>query len=449
MQLRDLAYILQRRFLSIVLCPIVAACMTLLVTSQLTPLYRATAGLRIGVNANRAVDYGSLVYAERLTNTYAKLVVSSPVLTGLRQRLGVETPIEELRARITIDTSANSELIYITFESQDPAMAATGANTLAEILIDVSRAQTTGSGRGYPISLVDPATIPTESSFPRPLLNLALATVGGLLGGLTLAILVENFDTRIYSTAKTEAVTGQPILGRIPTILGGRNIKSFQYNARPEGEALRQLRTGLLDLARASSVQTFLVTSAEPGEGKSTLALLLAISIAQTGRSVVLVDGDMRLPRLHTLLDIPNTSGLSKVLRDEESLDQALQPASTKGLYVLTSGPVPSDSAELLESKGLHSLCAQLRERFEFVLWDTPALLAVADARIALVELKGALLVVERRRATVEGVRSAWSYLHGASSGPFGVIVNRAERERRYAYYRRVRRATQRGADNA
>ncbi len=200
-------------------------------------------------------------------------------------------------------------------------------------------------------------------------------------------------------------------------------------------EAFRRLRTNFLLVGQGE--KTFLITSADPSEGKSTISGNLAISIAQTGRTVVLVDSDMRIPTVHKLFGLPNIQGLSNVLSREASVEALIQPTIQAGLSIITSGPRPSDPAELLGSHMMSDLIAQLEQRFDVVLLDTPSLLAVADTTVLAQVVDGVLLVVGRTRARREAVLAAQNELLKINVHPIGVVVNRAEHERSYGYYLR------------
>lgn len=446
LQILSLKQILQRRFPVIAFCLVAAVVGALLATMWMSPVYTSTTGIRIGLRSN-AVDYGSLVYSERVVNTYSRLAVSIPVLIELQQRLGTENSIDDLKRQVRVDTSANSEIFYITFQASDPTIAVAGANALAEILLDFNRADS--AGKAYPLTIVDPASVPDRPSRPQPVLNIVLALLAGSMGGLVLTVLLESLDTRIYSVDQVEAITGQVIIGEIPK-MKGRQPGLLRNTNSIEAESFRQLRTTLLTQdAQNPRLQTFLITSAEPREGKSTIIANLAVSVAQAGYKTVVVDGDMRLPRLHNIFNVPNEIGLSNVIQNEVSFDQALQQTSTSGLHILTSGRVPDSPAELLASQRMDTVCEELCQQFDFVFWDTPALLAVTDARVLFPRVDGAMLVVARRRSPEGSLRAAWQILSSGNSRQLGVVVNYAERRRRYAYYQRMRRVPQRRTNHA
>ena len=161
----------------------------------------------------------------------------------------------------------------------------------------------------------------------------------------------------------------------------------------------------------------------------------LAISIARSGRTVVLVDSDMRLPTVHKLFELPNVQGLSTILTGEATLEAVIQQTNIPQLRIITSGQRPSDPAELLGSHAMSELMTQLEQRFDVVLLDAPSLLAVADAAVLAQVVDGVLLVIGRTRARREAVLAAQDELHKVNAHPVGVVVNRAEQERSSHYY--------------
>jgi capsular exopolysaccharide synthesis family protein len=184
-----------------------------------------------------------------------------------------------------------------------------------------------------------------------------------------------------------------------------------------------------------------LVTSAEPQEGKTTIVANLAYTLAESGRQVVAVDCDLRRPRLHATLNLTNEIGLSSVLQQQATLDAALHLTEFPGLQVLSAGPSTPKPAELLGSRAMTDLIGELRQRFDLVLLDTPAIAAVTDAAILAPLVDGVLLVVRRAKAREEGVRAACQQLAGVGARPIGVVLNRARQEGSYYYYQYSKQA--------
>jgi capsular exopolysaccharide synthesis family protein len=287
------------------------------------------------------------------------------------------------------------------------------------------------------LSVVEPAVTPKAPSKPRKELNIALGFVAGLVGGMGLSFLFENLDTTLYATEQIREVTELPVIGKIPT--AGRRQQVALFNGHsPQQEAFRRLRTNILTLDHDAPLRALLVTSAGPGEGKSTIAANLALAIAQSGRNVIVVDGDLRRPTLHRVFDLSNEIGLSSILKGEATLDKALQGSKTTGVQVLTSGPLPHNPAELIDSPGMAALIEQLERRCDMILLDAPSILAVTDAAVLALATDGVVLVVGRTQARREAVQAACRHLADVKARLIGVVVNRAEKGSRYHYHRRT-----------
>lgn len=433
MELKTYLEILWRRKWVIIITVVVTIAVVAIGIRRITPTYVASATVRVTPATNDGVDYGELMYLERLMNTYAQLVASGPVLEQARQQLGIAEPLETLRDKIQVKFPANTELMQVTVEDRNPSQAAAVANTVANILIDQSR--TTRVGRAYTTALVDPAIAPRSPDKPRKALAGALAAMIGLAGGVGLAFLFENLDTRLHTTTRIHEVTNVSTLGKIPTLKQQQRLV-FQNGTSPGGEAFRYLRTNLFVLHSDIPWQTLLVTSAEPHEGKSTIVTNLAFTMAQSGRKVVVVDGDLRRPTLHKNFGLANEIGLSNVLQHEIPLEMAVQVSAVSGVSVLTSGPLPRHPTELLASPHMAATIKQLAQQFDTVLLDAPAYLAVADAATLVPIVDGVLLVVGRAQVRREAVEAVRQQLAQARAQLIGVIVNHAEQDNSYyAHY--------------
>jgi polysaccharide biosynthesis transport protein len=268
-------------------------------------------------------------------------------------------------------------------------------------------------------------------------LNLAVALVLGLVGGVGVALVIENLDARLYTARHIEEVVDQSIVAAIPAASASRRSALFDVNS-PQHEALRRVRTHLLTANGGAPPHTMLVTSAEPEEGKSTVVANLAAVIAQAGLTVAVVDGDLRVPALHRIFGLPNEIGLSSVLRREATWDQVIQASHVPGVDVITSGPTPPNAAELLGSCEMAALIEQLVRQVDVVLLDAPALLTVADALVLAQAVEGVLLVVGRAQARAEAVRAARDQVINARVKSVGVVINRAEQDTSYGHYRRA-----------
>lgn len=448
-----------------------------------------------------SINY-NLTYADRLMKTYAQVATSSPVLSALSAKLGVgtlpkisvnnstDTELMEITAEdpdpLLAQKSANtlSELLiayarnsdvegdkttldslgvqlaqaqsemdkareqYETLAAQTPKDSdkIASANQLmqskmqgyASLLTLYQRVQAAQSLRSNAISIVEPAALPTSPSSPRIPLNIALGWLVGLAGGVMLAFLLENLDTTMYTTEQIRKVTELPVLGRIP-MSKQKPVSTFLNGTSPEGEAFRQVRTRLLNMLESGSSHTLMITSTEPGEGKSTIVSNLAYSLAQSGQRVLVIDCDLRVPSLHRIFGLPNEIGLSSILHGQDTLLQVVQKSRVPGVWLITSGPIPSNPAELLGSAKMKELLAEVTAHFDTVLLDSTSLLAVTDALVLAPVVDGIVMVVARARVREGHAQAACELLKEANSRSIGVVVNRAEPDHDYGYYHRGR----------
>lgn len=200
-------------------------------------------------------------------------------------------------------------------------------------------------------------------------------------------------------------------------------------------EAFRVLRTNLQFMSLDKPLKTIMVTSATPGEGKTTTAANLAVAFAQTGASVCLIDADLRRPMVAKTFGVDNWSGLTSALIGQTDLDVALKQCAVPGLTLLPSGPVPPNPAELVGSNKMSKLLADLSERFEMVIIDTPPVLAVTDAAVLAPKADGVVMVVRSGKVDYRLVNRAKDALLAVKANLLGVVLDGVEAERGEGYY--------------
>ncbi len=434
MELRTYVEILGRRSGIIVLTTVVSVIIVWLGIQRITPVYAATTTVRVLTNFEGNDDvFGKLQYVERLMNTYASIATSDPMLRQLQQQVAITGSPADLSKQIKIEFPANTELMQISIENKDPVLAAKAANALTELLI--AESLKTRVGRTFAISLIEPATPPIRPTKPNKMLLIGLGLFVGMAGGLSLAFLFENLDSTLHTIDQIEQTTSLATIGKIPP-LKRKQRKTFLNGNSPQGEAIRRLRTNIFYTMSAASLQTLLVTSAEPGEGKSTVVTNLAYMMAKSGRKIIVVDSDLRRPMLHKRFNLSNEVGLSNILCQTAALADALQATDIPGLQVLTSGPLPTDPAELLALPTMAHLLGQLSQQTDAVLIDAPAFLAVTDAAILATQVDGIALVVKRTQTRQEAVQTARRQLTDLDAKLVGVIVTQAELDPVNVYYR-------------
>lgn len=294
------------------------------------------------------------------------------------------------------------------------------------------------------ISIVDAADVPLEKYRPRLALNIAVALLLGVAGGIVLVFLVDHFDDTLKSVEELERRIHLPVLGVTPQVRGQRGEKfaadialTAHYDPRDGlAEAYRSVRTALLFSTARGAPKIALFTSPGPGEGKTTSAVNVAITFTQTGHRVLLIDADLRNPSLHHVFALDNRAGLTNYLAAEAIPGDITQSTEVPGLFVMTTGPLPPNPAELLSSDKMTALLALAAEKFDYVVLDGPPVLGLADALVLSNKVEGTILVVEagatRRGAlsgTVKRLRSAHANVLGA------VLAKQREDSVDYGYH--------------
>jgi len=327
--------------------------------------------------------------------------------------------------------------------------------TLLQRLQDLQILEATVTGN---FRVLAPALTPSAPFSPDPRRNGAMGLALGLVLGLGLALLLEQFDTRIRSQEEASAIAGMPVIGAVRKLpLKTLEADPLVVVTDPRGlaaEAIRKLRSNLEFADVDGDLRSLVITSALQHEGKSVTVCNLALSLAAAGRHVVLVDGDLRRPRLHAYLDLTNREGVSTVLSGRTDLRQALRSwerasrltdsvgsdasakaASSDYLRVLTSGPLPPNPAELVASRSFAAMIAELREEADLVIVDSPAVLAVGDTAAIARCVDGLVLLTDLTRAKRPVLEEAARQIDQMPCRKLGLIVVSDAKSERYAHH--------------
>lgn len=302
------------------------------------------------------------------------------------------------------------------------------------------------------VTPVNEARVPTAPVSPRTLFNTILGALVGLVVAAGFVAVFEYLDDTVKTAADVSRVTGLVTLGTIERFRqAGRRLRGLNEPApspaqvvtasdaySSTGEAYRMVRTNLEFARSGRPNQTMLVTSALPGEGKSTTSANLAMAMAQTGRRVVLVDADLRRPSQHRIFDVPNATGLSTMfVMEQPTAIGLLRPTPHETLHLLPSGPLPPNPAELMASERMEQIVTLLSADADIVIFDSPPLLSVADSATLAARLDGVVLVVDAGRTRSGALTRAVDLLNQASARIWGVVLNRVKAGGRdgYNYY--------------
>jgi len=408
---------------------------------QIDPTYEARTTLLVTQRQTEGVvQLNDIQTAERMANTFSRLVTLRPVLERAVAEGALPYTAGELDDRVAVSNPAGTQLLEVTARAGDADIAARIANTVAAAFISSNEAERTS--RPGTVSVVEEAIPPASPVSPQPVLNAILAAVLAIGAAGAAVLLIEYLDDTVKGPEEAQEITGLPTLGRIERFEGLRSPREqLQAATKPRStvaEAYRAARTNLtyaIDLGRERKL--VLITSPGPGEGKTTTAANLAVVFGLAGHRVCVIDTDLRRPTLHRVYGLENGEGLTTLLLAREpDIDRAVQRSIYTNVSVVTAGPLPPNPSELLGSARMQEVLERLRGRFDIVLLDSPPALVVTDASV-LSTLVDGLVVVARAKKTRRGALKATIEELAQSGRPIaGVILNRvATREAGYYYY--------------
>jgi Mrp family chromosome partitioning ATPase/capsular polysaccharide biosynthesis protein len=501
MTLRDYLGVLWRRKWVILLVVVVATASAYFFSARQAKQYEAKADLIY----EQQLDVSNPLTGQSYTDTNERnlelrsvgSIIASP---DMKQRAAAElqqhgqpgagfkvtaAPVSD---STTGSTSGDSNVVRITATSGDPALAAAAANAFASefvsyrkenVEVQIQRAidavkakldtyeggarqstdylvlqqrlqdlqllKATATGN-YRVLI--PATVPTSPAAPNPLRSALLGLGVGLFAGIGLAFLLEQFDTRLRRPDEIAAILQQPILGRVPHIsrknLGEDALVTLRHPDGQVAESFRMVRTNLDFMAVDAEVHSMVLTSCQQGEGKSVAVANLAVSLALAGKKIIVVDADLRRPRLHTYFGLSNERGLSTVATGRDELLAAVQPVAVeptvKGapsdfrtwatgtdarsrLYVLTSGPIPPNPGEIVASRRFEAILDELAGECDLLLIDSPAMLAVGDTSAIAAKVDGLVFLVDMQAVKRPQLQTAADQLHRLPVRKMGCVV--------------------------
>ncbi|MFN8419523.1 MAG: polysaccharide biosynthesis tyrosine autokinase [Anaerolineae bacterium] len=463
------------------------------------PVYTANAILSVVPVGTQAIDYGTYVYFERLVNTYSTIARSTTVTAKAKTILGVselpkyriETIPQTELMQFSVDANdpefaqkACNVLAQLLIEANQQRFTGSGGilgdltarmsslrtdlealtkeKTAAEtaiprdddkianlqrdidakqqeynaVLSSYNQVQNSILTLSNALQLTIAAEVPQESSDRNPIINIAIAAIAGAMAGVALAFVLENTNTKLFSTKQIENVTNSSVIAKIPVLSSREKGDVFRSN-QVAAEAFRRLRIQLFPSLHDTGHKAFLVTSSVPQEGKSTTAANLARAIAQVvEQCVVLVDCDLRRPQVHKIFDISNDEGLTDILAGEVSIEEAVRDTNHSRLKVITAGTAITNPTEVISSQRMLDLIDELLTEYTTVVLDCPPILAATDAIALAPHTSGMVMVLDINKSDEKSLRLASSQLKDEGINVLGVVLNRTKLDKSFQYYR-------------
>ena len=389
------------------------------------------------------ITQNDILLNQKLVETYSKIIKSKLVLEQVISETGVTYTAEELSENVNVEAYENTEMLKISVTDQDPELAASIANSIAQVFSgEIAKIYQINN-----ISVVDVAVTPEEVSNNTLKRDLLIALFIGIFGTIGVVFVVYYFDDTVKLTDNLEEEIGMPVVAKVfKSDVGSKNNRKVEllaqkYPKSVVSESIKTLRTNLQFSSVDEDIKTILITSSIPGEGKSFISANLAISFAQTDKKVLIVDCDMRKGRQHRIFKLSNSKGLSNLLIDDmTNLKDYINKTSVPGVHVITRGTVPPNPSELLNSKKNADLLRVLKAKYDVIIYDGVPCNGLPDS-IIMSKLVDKVLIVSSDSMTPKSVlESTKKQLESVNAPVAGDVLNNVNRKnstygKYYGYY--------------
>lgn len=389
------------------------------------------------------ITQNDILLNQKLVETYSKIIKSKLVLEQVISETGVTYTTEELSENVSVEAYENTEMLKISVTDQDPELAASIANSIAQVFSgEIAKIYQINN-----ISVVDVAVTPEEVSNNTLKRDLLIALFIGIFGTIGVVFVVYYFDDTVKLTDNLEEEIGMPVVAKVfKSDIGSKNNRKIEllaqkYPKSVVSESIKTLRTNLQFSSVDEDIKTILITSSIPGEGKSFISANLAISFAQTDKRVLIVDCDMRKGRQHRIFKLSNSKGLSNLLIDDmTNLKDYINKTSVPGVHVITRGTVPPNPSELLNSKKNSDLLRVLKAKYDVIIYDGVPCNGLPDS-IIMSKLVDKVLIVSSDSMTPKSVlESTKKQLESVNAPVAGDVLNNVNRKnstygKYYGYY--------------
>ncbi len=450
--IRELLYLLLRRWYLVVICFVLAAGTAFAVTQfYLKPVYRAETTLFLGKEKDKigGISFTDLQVNSQLVIDYREILKSRMVAERIQQKLGVD--VGKFQRNVNVQTVKDSRIFKISYEDNSPKLAANVVNDLADVIMQMASDIIEVKN----VKVIDTAKVPKTPVKPNKKMNVGMAGILGLLLGAALIYLLEFVDHTFKKPEDVERQLGLNVIGTVPKFEGGKRGKKKAKDKKeleqeylknlitnndpkaPASEAFRELRTNLQYASVDREIKAMVLTSPSLGDGKTVTTVNLAVALAQSGRKVLIMDADLRKPKVHHYFGIKNGEGLTNILTEDKDMKKIkiTEKNDIPNLYIMTSGPIPPNPAEILSSNKMRQLLEQLKKEYDVIVIDTPPVGQVTDAAVLSGITDGVLLVISSGDTRIEMAKRAKKALEGVNAHVIGTVLTKLDTGRTSYYY--------------
>lgn len=442
MSLSDYLRAIGRNWIAIVLLTVLGGAAGFAFAAATPDTYRSTSSVL--VTSDQGTSTSELVqgstYVQNLVSTYVILATSEIVLQPVIDELDLDTTVRSLATTVSASSPLNSVIIDVSAVSRDPGVAqeiaaAVTASLTSVVENEVSPQTETGEPT-VRLTTIQSATLPVFPIAPNTRLYTLLGALAGLAGGVILAIVRSLAWHTIRTPEDIAEITASPVVGEVVDTKRDATLpRAILVDPLGiEAESLRSLAANLNFLKVGEKLRSFVVTSASPGESKSSIVTALGVTLAESSKRVLLVDADLRHPSLASLTHLEGSVGLTNVLIGDVELADAVQPWAIRGLDVLTAGSVPPNPGQLLASEAMRRFLESAQDEYDVILVDSAPVLSVSDATWLGHMTDGAFVVTRFERTTSRALRRVVEAMGAATVPVLGLVITRMPRRVRTRY---------------
>ncbi|MBZ9689208.1 polysaccharide biosynthesis tyrosine autokinase [Clostridium estertheticum] len=432
-ELKELFNIIRKKIILILLITISSMLATgILSFYVLKPVYQAKCTVIVGKDSTDKITEGEVLMYQNLIKTYVQIGKSRAVAENAVVRLNLGTLSKEFMLNVEITPKEGTQIIDIAYKGKTPEIASEVANALSQAFVEESQ-KLLPSGS---VKIMDKAITPESPIAPNKTLNISLGFMLGLIGSLGLVFLTEYLNNTIKNEDDVERYLQLPLIGLIPRQNKMVNLIVEKDPKSPVTEAFKTMRTNLLFSMENRDVKTLMVCSSVPKEGKTSVSTNIAFAIAQTGKRILLIDCDLRKPCLHRHFNVTNNeAGLVDIVLQGGEVEEILISIGDK-FDLLTAGKANYNPSELLSSQKMKHFIKDMEKVYDYVVLDTPPIIAFTDALTLATEKIGVILVISSEESKIEICKKSKQLLSDINATIIGAVLNKVDKRsfRGYGY---------------